>query len=241
MKSNGQALPMDPSWFICRHIFIATDLAMQQSAARGKCGTLSKTCTDDLRSVLTKDWGKVNDDYMCSGLMFDPIPESCISTFGFSRQDVLAANSTTISDPELGPLETSGKQEWYTWRIGTGYHEPRDARAFEIAAERTYLVATVWGYSKEAKTKEKPTVTWNCIAARGPNEPPALPRPDPPPKSSSTDTVSTAAPTATSTDTSTTTTPSKPTGTSSATTLRQPSLARLIISSAILCLSLWTI
>ncbi|KAL6807245.1 carbohydrate-binding module family 66 protein [Trichoderma sp. SZMC 28013] len=169
MVSSGKILPMDPSWYICRHIFISTDAATKASADQAEpgCHTLPQTCLDDLSSTLTNDWGKADNNSMCAQLIYDPIPESCVSSFGFSRQDVLAADSTTIADSVLGPLQTSNQQQQYSWRIGTGYRDPGDSRAYEIAANRTYLVATVWGYSKAAnpKTIKVPGVTWTCISS----------------------------------------------------------------------------
>ncbi|PNP53359.1 hypothetical protein THARTR1_06053 [Trichoderma harzianum] len=91
MVSSGKALSMDPSWYICRHIFISTDAATKASADQAEpgCRTLSQNCLDDLSSTLTSDWGKADNNSMCAQLIYDPIPESCVSSFGFSRQDVL--------------------------------------------------------------------------------------------------------------------------------------------------------
>ncbi|KAE8418056.1 hypothetical protein BDV36DRAFT_295461 [Aspergillus pseudocaelatus] len=148
MSSGGQPLAMDPSWYICRHVFISTRPEAKLAVDGGKkCDFLSQACQADLKTSLTQDWGKAADGTMCSALGFDPIPPSCQDSFGFARQDVMAFDAAILANTTLGPLQTNKKQQQYSWRIGTGYHDPGDARAYGLAANRTYLVATAWGYS----------------------------------------------------------------------------------------------
>ncbi|UKZ46014.1 hypothetical protein TrVGV298_000211 [Trichoderma virens] len=167
MRRNGKALPMDPSWYICRHIFISTNPEAKKSADRGKCGTITQECANDLAADLTWDWGYANDDSMCSQRIGHPIPNNCVGSLGYSIQDILVANSTIVADPVLGPLQTSGKQQQNSWRIGTGYHRPRDPLAFEKAYNRTYLVATVWGFSRGTDPKDQ--AAFNCHLIQGDN------------------------------------------------------------------------
>ncbi|PTB63753.1 carbohydrate-binding module family 66 protein [Trichoderma citrinoviride] len=178
MMSGGKALPMDPSWYICRHVFITTKPEAKESADGGDgCGFLQQGCLDDLGPLLSDGWGTTDNNTMCAQLIFDPMPESCRSSFGYARQDSWYADSTVIANPVLGPLETIPDQQHYTWRIGTGYHSPGDPIAYEIAANRTYLVATVWGYSKnvDASKKKTPQVTWTCISSGDAYVPPPPP------------------------------------------------------------------
>ncbi|KJK65772.1 hypothetical protein P875_00022190 [Aspergillus parasiticus SU-1] len=152
MSSGGQPLPMDPSWYICRHVFISTKPEAKLAVDGGnKCDFLSQTCQADLKTSLTQDWGKAADGTMCSALGFDAIPPSCQDSFGFARQDVMAFDAAFLANTTLGPVQTNKEQQQYSWRIGTGYHDPGDARASALAANRTYLVATVWGYNQGAK------------------------------------------------------------------------------------------
>ncbi|KAL5087440.1 hypothetical protein Trisim1_007838 [Trichoderma cf. simile WF8] len=121
---------------------------------------------------------------MCSQRIADPIPQSCIGTFGFSRQDILTINSMSLADPVLGPLQTNSNPQQYGWRIGTGYHHHLDPVARELAYNRTYLVATVWGFSRgtDPTTKRIPRVTWACMSGGDPWKDPVLHNyPDPPP------------------------------------------------------------
>ncbi|KAM6476903.1 hypothetical protein HDV62DRAFT_239161 [Trichoderma sp. SZMC 28011] len=166
MKSNGKALPMHPSWYICRHIFISINAAIKKSGDRNNCDALPLDCKNDLAAALTNDWGYKNEDSMCSQRIGDPIPQSCVGTFGFSRQDILTINSTSLADPVLGPLQTNSNPQQYGWRIGTGCHNHLDPVARELAYNRTYLVATVWGFSRgtDPTTKRIPRVTWGCMS-----------------------------------------------------------------------------
>ncbi|KAL6817369.1 hypothetical protein V8C40DRAFT_268883 [Trichoderma camerunense] len=126
MKSNAKALLMHPSWYICRHIFISTNVAIKKSGDENTCDALPLDCKNDLAAALTNDWGYKNEDSMCSQHIADPIPQSCVGTFGFSRQDILTINSTTLADPVLGPLQANSNPQQYGWRIGTGYHHHLD-------------------------------------------------------------------------------------------------------------------
>ncbi|GAM42378.1 hypothetical protein TCE0_044f16297 [Talaromyces pinophilus] len=161
MSSGGQPLPMDPSWYICRHVFISTKPEAKLAVDGGsKCGFLSETCQADLKASLTQDWGNAADGTMCSALGFDAIPPSCQNSFGFARQDVMAFDAAFLANTILAPVQTSKEQQQYSWRIGTGYHDPGDARAHASAANRTYLIATlplVW-------CKLHPAVLWFSAA-----------------------------------------------------------------------------
>ncbi|KAL7906959.1 hypothetical protein GGI35DRAFT_457354 [Trichoderma velutinum] len=184
MKSNGKALPMHPSWYICRHIFISTNPAIKKSGDKATCDALPSECKDELAAALTEDWGYKNEDSMCSQRIGDPIPQSCVGTFGFSRQDILTIDSTTLADPVLGPLQANSNPQKDGWRIGTGYHHHLDPVARELAYNRTYLVATVWGFSRgtDPMTKRIPRVTWACMSGGDPWKDPVLHHfPDPPP------------------------------------------------------------
>ncbi|GFF60245.1 levanase [Aspergillus udagawae] len=173
MSSGGQPLAMDPSWYICRHVFISTKPEAKQAVDGGsKCGFLSQACQADLKTSLTQDWGKAADGTMCAALGFDPIPLSCQDSFGLARQDVMAFDAAFLANPALGPVQTSKDQQQYSWRIGTGYHDPGDARAYALAANRTYLVATVWGYSQSVKSSQVPGVSFACLSSGASYVPP---------------------------------------------------------------------
>ncbi|KAH8878781.1 hypothetical protein GQ53DRAFT_673477, partial [Thozetella sp. PMI_491] len=49
---------IDPSWFVCRHVFISTKPEVKQAVDRGAgCSFLSSACQDYLKAGLTKGWG----------------------------------------------------------------------------------------------------------------------------------------------------------------------------------------
>ncbi|EEP79267.1 predicted protein [Uncinocarpus reesii 1704] len=205
MTSRGHPLAMDPSWYICRHVFISTKPDAKQAVDGGsKCGFLSQSCRADLKTSLTQDWGQAADGTMCSALGFDAIPRSCQASFGLARQDVMAFDAAFVANTTLGPAQTSKEQQLYSWRIGTGYHDPGDARAYALAANRTYLVATVWGYSQSAKSIKVPEVSFGCLSSGASYVPP-------PPAPSSSSPTSTAVSTAASTTASTFTSVPSPT------------------------------
>ncbi|KAB8256150.1 hypothetical protein BDV32DRAFT_153585 [Aspergillus pseudonomiae] len=186
MSSGGQPLAMDPSWYICRHVFISTKPEAKLAVDSGsKCDFLPCTCQDDLRTSLTQDWGKAANGTMCSALGFDPIPPSCQGSFGFARQDVMDFDAAFLANATLAPAQTSKEQQQYSWRLGTGYHHPGDPRAYDLAANRTYLVATVWGYSENAKTIQVPEVSFGCLSSGAGG----VPSPSPSPSSTTTATT----------------------------------------------------
>ncbi len=101
-------------------------------------------------------------------------------------------------DKTLGLLQTSAAQQKDSWRIGTGYHSPGETGSFASAAERTYMVATVWGYSSTADSKsiKAPEVSFACLSSGKAYTPPSQPP-------SSTSTTTTTNTTTTTTTTST--------------------------------------
>ncbi|KAH8887280.1 hypothetical protein GQ53DRAFT_656666, partial [Thozetella sp. PMI_491] len=76
----------------------------------------------------------------------------------------------------------------YSWRIGIEYHAPGSAEAYAIAANRTFLVANVWGYSASANSGIRKTldVSFAYLLSGSAYSP------SPPPGSSTTTTISTA-------------------------------------------------
>ncbi|KAE8327991.1 hypothetical protein BDV39DRAFT_204394 [Aspergillus sergii] len=172
MSSGGQPLAMDPSWYICRHVFISTKPEAKRAVDGGnKCDFLGQICQADLKTSLTQDWGKAAEGTMCSALGFDAIPPSCQDSFGFARQDVMDFDAAFLANTTVGPVLTNKEQQQYSWRIGTGYHDPGDARAYALAANRTYLVATVWGYSESEKHIQVPEVSFGCLSSGASNIP----------------------------------------------------------------------
>lgn len=87
-KNKNLPKPMDPSWYICRHIFISTK-PDSSTPVNHDCDFLGSKCQDDLRSSLTKTWMKEMPNVPCTGLGFDPLPKSCWDTFGYARADVM--------------------------------------------------------------------------------------------------------------------------------------------------------
>ena len=78
-----------------------------------------------------------------------------------------AFNSTSLANPVLAPILAADVLLEGTWRMGTGYYAPHDARAYEAASNRTYLVATVWGYDRDIDQKDirTPEVALSCVSS----------------------------------------------------------------------------
>ena len=231
MADSSQPKAMDQSWYVCRHVFISTDPAVKQKVDGG-AGTslLPAACQTDLKTSLTRDWGTLDATYMCGALGFDSIPASCVDSFGFSRQDVMcmylllsllthililstAFDSTFLANTTVASAQVSSLQQPYSWRIGTQYHEPGSAKAYEMAANRTYLVATVWGYSSTASSsiRKTPEVSFGILSSGAAYVPPP-PVPNTTTSASSTSTASSTV----SKSTASTTSSSKPTTTTPA-------------------------
>ena len=231
MADSSQPKAMDQSWYVCRHVFISTDPAVKQKVDGG-AGTslLPAACQTDLKTSLTQDWGTLDATYMCGALGFDSIPASCVDSFGFSRQDVMcmclllsllthililstAFDSTFLANTTIASAQVSSLQKPYSWRIGTQYHEPGSAKAYEMAANRTYLVATVWGYSSTASSsiRKTPEVSFGILSSGAAYVPPP-PVPNTTTSASSTSTASSTV----SKSTASTTSSSKPTTTTPA-------------------------
>ncbi|KAJ5773845.1 hypothetical protein N7457_008741 [Penicillium paradoxum] len=100
MQSDGTLpKPVDPSWYICRHIFVGTKPKISDKIDSA-CDFLGSECITDLKSSLTKDWMNVTPEVPCSGLGFDPIPSSCRKIFGFARMDVLGQYTLPTTSEE---------------------------------------------------------------------------------------------------------------------------------------------
>ncbi|UNI22489.1 hypothetical protein JDV02_008375 [Purpureocillium takamizusanense] len=175
MTNSSARLPvdMDPSWYICRHLFVSTNEQARKSVAEGNnCDFLDDTCRLDLINSLTRRWGKEDGPVMCSARAADSIPASCYDSFGHSRQDVIGFDSKQLADSNAAPLLTSDKLLEGTWRMGTGYNEAHDRHAYATAANRTYLIATVWGYARDIDPKhvQTPQVSLSCLSAWSPHD-----------------------------------------------------------------------
>ncbi|KAK7697353.1 hypothetical protein SLS64_013651 [Diaporthe eres] len=112
MGETNVTKPMDPSWFICQHLFV--------SDKPGTTGGIDHNCAWD---------------------------------------------ATVLKDPAQADLLTVDQVSQYTWKIGTGYHDRGDPAAYGKASNRTYLVATVWGYGPDAPedTRKVPDASFACL------------------------------------------------------------------------------
>ncbi|PKK42489.1 hypothetical protein CI102_13623 [Trichoderma harzianum] len=165
MKSNGKALPMHPSWYICRHIFISTNAAMKKSGDKNTCDALPSDCKNDLAAALTNDWGYKNEDFMCSQRIADSIPQSCVGTFGFSRQDILTINSTTLAGRPKNP-EKSGSKDRAAQPTETT--SANTSRIKNDKPESTKNPTRAGAPATTGKAGQgSPGVTWAQVASRG--------------------------------------------------------------------------
>jgi hypothetical protein len=186
MGKDGVPKAMDPSWYICRHIYGSSKIDPTVGATSDdSCSFIPPRCTADVRGNLTKGWMTTDDSTPCSGLGFDAIPESCWDSFGFVRAEVsgmytegdvvnftyicmIAYDSEVLADKSSFKAMAVDEQSQFNWRIGTGFHDKGDKGAYEIASNRTYLVVDVWGYSKKLSqgSRRVPEATLTCLSAK---------------------------------------------------------------------------
>ncbi|CCC14523.1 unnamed protein product [Sordaria macrospora k-hell] len=99
---------------------------------------------------MVADWGAYADDsggIMCSGWSLDTITPSCQEALGFVTADVLGFDASYLED-EVGARDATVDQVGrYSWMVGDGFQEPSTETTYHAAANRTYLVATVFGLS----------------------------------------------------------------------------------------------
>lgn len=87
-RRAGIAKAMDPSWYLCQHLFISANPNISTPVDHS-CAFLGSQCHDELHAALTGTWRSEDPSTMCAKLVFDPIRGRCISAFGFSRANVI--------------------------------------------------------------------------------------------------------------------------------------------------------
>ena len=80
-------------------------------------------------------------------------------------------NSTDMETKYVADSLLINKQAQFDWRIGTGFNDKGDPKAYLAASNRTYLMATAWGYSAQFASKNSasisnysPNVTLTCLS-----------------------------------------------------------------------------
>ncbi|KAH8664682.1 hypothetical protein BX600DRAFT_437216 [Xylariales sp. PMI_506] len=165
MGADGVPLSPDPSWYICQHYFVSTwpdpTLAIDHS-----CGFLTSQCLADLRSNLTEFWGlRGNPTIPCSGMVFDTVPATCQGALGLVTADVLGWDASYFGDSATAEILAVDQVSQYSWMIGTGYVDKYNQTAYYEASNRTYVLATVFGYSSAGNTTgvQPPTAELACL------------------------------------------------------------------------------
>lgn len=180
MGADGLPKPMDPSWYVCQHYYISA-VPDPTEAIDHSCGFLSDQCLSDLRASLTATWMEADPEVPCAGWALDLIPDACDDELGLIRQDVLGKlssltvpetlvsarsdhffppvgwGSSLLEDPVAAKTLTVDEVAQHSWMVGTGYVEPNNQTAYYTASNRTYLLATVFGYSDEVDESERKT------------------------------------------------------------------------------------
>ncbi|KAL1856435.1 hypothetical protein Daus18300_010702 [Diaporthe australafricana] len=163
---DGGSVPkaIDPSWYICQHYYVSTrpDPTLDVDHS---CGFLPERCLADLNASLTENWGNLDDTIPCSGYALGSIPVSCRDTLGPVRSDVLGWDLSLFQDPASAKGLVVDEVGQSSWMIGTGFGDSGNTTAYYAASNRTYLVATVFGYSSvvdEAK-RQAPHASLACL------------------------------------------------------------------------------
>lgn len=75
-----------------------------------------------------------------------------------------------LQDPNQAELLAVDRVAQYTWKLGTGYRDVGNDMASQVAANRIFLVATVWGYSADAGQNHIKTPEASLICLRPSND-----------------------------------------------------------------------
>ncbi|KAK4184081.1 hypothetical protein QBC35DRAFT_506676 [Podospora australis] len=229
MNANGLPKPMDPSWFICQHYWISA-VPDPLEPVDHACGFLSEECRADIAKGLTQDWA-LDDAWACSAYAFDAIPESCEGSLGLIRQDVLGWDGSYFEDAETArTLTTNTSVHRQSWMVGTGRsYKDHNQTAHYTAMNRTYVLATVFGYSDlvDKSKAEAPFAQLSCLRPQW-EELPAPPEEEEP---TFTFTFSSATETETETATRTASSVTTSTVTTSGTTTKASSTSTTKVSS----------
>ncbi len=122
MADGNQPKAMDPSWFVCRHVFISTKPEVKQAVDGGAgCSFLSSACQDDLKTGLTKGWGQQDDAFLCGALPLDSIPHSCVDSFGYARQDVMGLCSFPLPPTFAQKFDRRASLSDHHWQALTAH------------------------------------------------------------------------------------------------------------------------
>src|ERR1700761_5194960 len=62
MGTNNLPKSMDPSWAICRHIYISTKIDSLTATSTDSCSFLPPKCAADVKTSLTKGWMTQDSD-----------------------------------------------------------------------------------------------------------------------------------------------------------------------------------
>ncbi|EGO57222.1 hypothetical protein NEUTE1DRAFT_121728 [Neurospora tetrasperma FGSC 2508] len=165
-KENGLPRSMHSSWYVCQHYYIST-LPDPTSDIAHDCSFLPSQCQKDLIASLTQNWGafKSNPDSntMCSGWALDTITESCQSTLGRVKADILGFEASDLGDEDAARSFAVDEVGRLSWMVGTNFNDPGNQTSYAAAYNRTYIVATVFGYNSGYTGSVKPVVELACL------------------------------------------------------------------------------
>ncbi|OAA53156.1 hypothetical protein ISF_08997 [Cordyceps fumosorosea ARSEF 2679] len=188
------------------HLAVAQEMMMNESVVQHSSTVLTSLTFSTPEALMVNGYPAPMHDswHICRHIFISTTPSVKKAADNGKGCDSLPDkyfDRTVLMDKTLGLLHTSANQQKDSWRIGTGYHSPGDAGPFATAAERTYLVATVWGYSATADPKsiKLPEVSFACLSSGKAY----VPSSQPPPSTSTTTTTTftTTTPTGTPTQT----------------------------------------
>ncbi|KAF6796483.1 hypothetical protein CSOJ01_13143 [Colletotrichum sojae] len=164
MGGDGFPKSIDPSWYICQHYYIST-VPDPTSVVDHGCSFLPTECQRDLRNSLVKTWGswEAETGAMCGANALELITPSCRDTLGLVRADVLAWNASYLAEKTTSKILTVDEVGQRSWMIGTGFNEPNNQTSYDAASNRTYVLATVFGYSSGVSDAAEPVADLSCL------------------------------------------------------------------------------
>ncbi|KAI7775179.1 hypothetical protein LA080_007166 [Diaporthe eres] len=177
MDDNGGPKAMDSSWYICQHYCVSTRPDPTHDVDHS-CAFLPEACLTDLNASQRKpyrDLGQVRRQHTLFRSTRFPLQNT--QSTELKSDEFLGWDHSWLEKPESAKTLVVDQVGQSSWMVGTGFGDSGNTTTYYAASNRTYLVATVFGYSS-AVHESKRQVPYASLACLCPGWAP-LPNSDP--------------------------------------------------------------